>query len=65
MIISSAHDGLPVTGVGNKAFKENENLASLTLREGVKRVGHNVFNTCENLEKITLPESLTEFGNHA
>ena len=64
LIIPSTYKGLPVTGIGDRAF-EYKILEKVTLSEGIKTVGDSAFSQCTDLEQIYLPEGLVSIGNTA
>ena len=46
-------------------FTRCENLKSVTIQEGIKKLSASAFDGCTNLEKVHLPESLEEIGDYA
>ncbi|MBR3149278.1 MAG: leucine-rich repeat protein [Eubacterium sp.] len=70
IVIPSKIKGCTVTEIGYYAFYdyENENLQnikSVTIPEGVKRIGQGAFCSCSSLESIILPSTLTYIGLEA
>jgi hypothetical protein len=63
LIIPSSLGGYPVTSLGDWAFTECYNLASITVPEGVLTIGSNAFNGCSKLKFISLPNSLRALGD--
>jgi len=51
-------DGFPVTTIGSRAFEDCENLANVTLPEGLLVIGEGAFYGCTALTHIDLPEGL-------
>ena len=51
--------------VGNRAFYECSNLASITLPDSLTTIGNEAFAFCSGLTSITLPDSLSAIGNEA
>ena len=53
-----------ITAIGSDAFRNAENLTSITIPQTVKYVGDNAFLDCIKLKSITLPNGLTriEYG---
>ncbi len=49
VVIPSEIDDNPVTVIGNKAFKNNTSITSLTIPETVTRIAAGAFNGCSNL----------------
>lgn len=49
----------------NSAFRDCDNLTSITIPAGVKSIGDYAFYYCDNLESITFPEGLRSLGEYA
>ena len=58
-------DGYNVTGIGIRAFMENDLLIIFTLPDSVMNIGYCAFLGCSSLCSITLPKSLTSIGDNA
>lgn len=54
-----------VKAIGERAFHDRDNLASITISEGVNTIGYWAFQLCDNLSDVNLPESMTEIGGAA
>ncbi len=54
-----------ITKIGNDAFKDIGNLASITIPDSVTSIGSNPFYGCSNLTSITIPDSVTSIGKNA
>ncbi len=54
-----------VTEIGENAFYLCENLASITLPEGITSIGTMAMDTCTNLSEVVIPDSVVTIGNHA
>lgn len=54
-----------VTSIADQAFKNNYNITSLKISEGVKTIGQDAFNGCYKIEIIDLPSTLTNIGEQA
>ena len=54
-----------VTAIGDSAFSECYELASITLPEGVTTIGNSAFVDCFFFKSITLPSTLTWIGESA
>ena len=48
-----------VSGIGEKAFKNCDDLASVVLPEGIDSIGRAAFHTCPNLSELNVPASVT------
>ncbi len=62
--IPSLIEGIPVTKIGNGAFRYSE-ITSVTIPEGVTDIGESAFDSCKNLKKITIPDSVKTIGKGA
>jgi len=58
-------DGLPVTSIGNDAFKDCKSLESVTIPEAVTNIGNSAFEYCTSLKNISIPEGITIIKYHA
>lgn len=55
-------DGYAVTSIGYQAFTNCNNLTSVIIPEGIKKISQWAFSYCENLKNISLPDSIEEIG---
>lgn len=55
-------DGLPVTAVGEKAFYENETIASVAIGPHIKSVGNSAFSRCTNLVRVKFENADTHLA---
>ena len=55
-------EGLPVTSIGESAFRYCSSLTSITISEGVTSIRDKAFKDCSSLTSITLPEGVTSIG---
>ncbi len=62
LIIPSAHNGLPVTEIADKAFMQNDNIFSAIICDGIEVIGDYAFAGCVNLESVKLSNTLTSIG---
>ena len=51
--------------IGESAFENNENVASVTIPEGVEMICDKAFSGCSNLENIVIPNSMSAIGGDA
>lgn len=54
-----------VTSIGTDAFKNNSELATVTIREGVTSLPNNIFENCYKLSSLSLPSTLKTIGDGA
>ncbi|MDE5623301.1 MAG: leucine-rich repeat protein [Alistipes sp.] len=55
----------PATLIGERAFYNCSNLASITISNSVTSIGNYAFQYCSSLTSITIPDSVTEIGVQA
>ncbi len=65
VVIPSAIDGVPVTTIGDEAFKGCRRVTSITIPDGVTSIGVSAFYQCNSLTSITIPDSVTTIGDRA
>ena len=64
IVIPATYMDLPVTHIGESAFRDCENLKTVTFSENsqLTTIGNYAFNGCENLTNINIPQSVTSIG---
>ena len=65
VMIPARLNGLPVTKIGDGAFKGMTNLENLFIEADLKEIGSEAFSGCTALQAIDLPESLETIGAKA
>ena len=67
LVIASEIDGVPVTSIGDRAFRNCTNLTSITIPDSVTSIGALAFGVCNKLTSISFGENsqLTSIGSHA
>ena len=55
-------NGLPVTGIGYRAFAINATLTGVVIPDGVTTIGTEAFYFCKGLTSVTIPDSVTTIG---
>ena len=63
--IPSMISGYPVTGIGQSAFAHFNELASVTIPDGVTSIGSFAFYDCSDLTSMTISFSVTTIGTWA
>ena len=54
-----------VTSIGNYAFRNCPNLASVTIPNSITLIGYSAFQNCTGLTSVAIPNSVTTIGNYA
>lgn len=62
IIIPETYEKLPVTSIGEQAFKDCENLTSVDIPNSVTDINQFVFYGCKNLKSVKIPNSVTYIG---
>ena len=65
IIIADMYEGLPVTSIGDYAFRYRDSLMSIVIPDSVTSIGDGAFSGCSSLTSITIPDSVTEIGHYA
>lgn len=65
LTIPAQIDSKSVIKIEDNALKDNENLTSVTISEGVEDIGDSAFENCTSLATITLPKTITHIGKNA
>ena len=55
----------PVTEIGSSAFRNRNNLTSVTIPNSVTEIGGSAFYNCSSLTNVTIPNSVTKIGSDA
>lgn len=62
VVIPSSYNGLPVTAIGEGAFRGNANITSVTLPAGVTSIGRGAFEGCSSLAVVEGGDYLASVG---
>ncbi|MCL2675414.1 MAG: leucine-rich repeat protein [Firmicutes bacterium] len=65
VVIQEYYDGLPVTSIVIRGFRNHTDLKNIVLPDSITTIGASAFNGCIALENIILPNSVTIIGNSA
>ena len=64
VVIPKKIEGLPVTSIGDSAFRYCSSLTSVTIPNSVTSIGFFAFDKCSGLTSITIPDSVTSIGDY-
>jgi formylglycine-generating enzyme len=65
VVIPPTLGGLPVTGIGARAFWNNHAITGLVLPDSVTGIGDYAFYSCANLKSVALGQGVASIGNYA
>ena len=63
--VPATHEDLPVTAIGDNAFRDWKKLTSITLPDSIKSIGSYAFYGCRSLTSVSLAKGLTSLGEYA
>ena len=63
IIIPSTYNGLPVTGIGYKAFCGCESITSVTIPSSITNIDYYVFDDCTSLTSINVGENNIKYSS--
>jgi hypothetical protein len=62
ILIPKKYNGLPVTNIGDSAFKDCTSFTSVIIPDSVTNIGNSAFSGCSSLTSIEIPNSVTSIG---
>jgi hypothetical protein len=65
VVIPGTIGGLPVTQIGNEAFKDKTTITAITFPDSVLKIGDGAFYHCEYLATVTFGSGVTTIGDWA
>jgi BspA type Leucine rich repeat region (6 copies) len=65
VVIPDTMYGLPVTSIGDYAFRDCGSLSSITIGTNVSSIGNWAFLHCTSLTSVTIPDCVTNIGEGA
>ena len=65
IVIPYTYNGLPVTAIGDYAFKGLNSLTSVDIPDSVTSIGYDAFKNCSSLTSVTIGNSVTSIGYYA
>ena len=64
-LVIDIYNNLPVTSIGDYAFRDCSSLTSVTIGNSVTSIGHCAFQYCSSLTSVTIGNSVTSIGDYA
>ncbi len=58
-------NGKKVVSVGREAFRDAQNLKTVTIAEGIEQISENAFFNCKKLSDISIPTTVSYIGTNA
>ena len=65
VVIPSSYNDLPVTSIGDSAFKDCDNIQTIKIPNSVTSICYRAFYDCDNLLRVTIPNSVTSIASQA
>ena len=65
VVIPETLGGYRVAGFDEAAFKNNDDIITVVIPEGITTISEDAFYSCDNLTSVTLPESLVTIQQFA
>lgn len=65
IVIARVYNGIPVSKIAAGAFKDNQNITSITIPDSVTTIGEYAFAGCGEINSITIGTGVTYIGNAA
>ncbi len=65
IVIDATYNGLPVTGIGCKAFEWAKGIEHITIPESITYIENEAFSGCSSMKTLDLPSSITSIGEDA
>ncbi len=65
LIIPSIYNGLKVESINSGAFKNNSNITSVVICEGVVNIYSHAFSDCNNLQSVVIANSVKNIDGYA
>lgn len=63
--IEATYEGVPVTKIGNEAFKGCTSLTEIVIPESVTVIGNFAFEDCSGFKEFVIPDNVTSIGANA
>lgn len=63
--IPAVHDGLPVTGIGESAFRGLESISAVIIPDSVTSIGDSAFRACTGLKQVNIPDGVTTISSYS
>ena len=62
IVIPATYNGMPITEIGNNAFREESYITSIDIPDSITSIGSNAFSWCESLTEIVISNSVRNVG---
>lgn len=64
LVIPATIEGLPVTTIGNNAFRSCDILSSIAIPDSVSTIGSRAFQFCDSLTSMVLPDGISSIASY-
>lgn len=64
LVIPATIEGLPVTAIGDNAFRSCDILSSITIPNSVNTIGSRAFQFCNSLTSMVLPDGISSIASY-
>lgn len=64
IVIPSTHEGKPVVGIADEAFRSNYSVTGVTIKDGLKYIGKGAFEGCNSLKDIHISGSVASIADN-
>ena len=65
VVIPCKYNGLPVSGIADKAFERNTKIVTVYIHTAMTVIGKEAFSSCTSLLSVSIPSSIVEIGDGA
>lgn len=65
IVLPESYNGVSVTTIGERAFRNNQNITNFVVSDSVSTIDAYAFSDCNSLTSIEIPNSVTSIGSSA